>query len=55
MQSDIPPEQVDAPLAYRVAHFCKSIGLGKTKFYELVARWQNQNHCYRRPASNPGR
>jgi excisionase family DNA binding protein len=23
-------------LAYRVAHFCRSIGLGKTKFYELV-------------------
>ena len=27
----------DAPLAYRVAQFCKAIGLGKTKFYELVA------------------
>jgi excisionase family DNA binding protein len=27
----------DAPLAYQVAHFCKAIGLGKTKFYELVA------------------
>ena len=27
-------EQVDAPLAYR--HFCKSVGLGKTKFYELL-------------------
>lgn len=26
----------DAPLAYRVEHFCKAIGLGKTKFYELV-------------------
>jgi len=26
----------DAPLAYRVAQFCKAIGLGKTKFYELV-------------------
>ena len=25
----------DAPLAYRVAHFCRAIGLGKTKFYEL--------------------
>jgi excisionase family DNA binding protein len=29
-------EAGDALLAYRVAHFCKSIGLGKTKFYELV-------------------
>jgi hypothetical protein len=29
-------EASDALLAYRVAHFCKSIGLGKTKFYELV-------------------
>ena len=27
----------DPPLAYQVAHFCKAIGLGKTKFYELVA------------------
>jgi hypothetical protein len=29
-------EAGDALLAYRAAHFCKSIGLGKTKFYELV-------------------
>jgi excisionase family DNA binding protein len=29
-------EAGDAVLAYRVAHFCRSIGLGKTKFYELV-------------------
>ncbi|HWU27246.1 MAG TPA: hypothetical protein VN154_12680 [Rhizomicrobium sp.] len=29
-------EEVDAPLAYRVNHFCKSVGLGKTKFYELL-------------------
>jgi excisionase family DNA binding protein len=29
-------ETGDAPLAYRVAQFCKLIGLGKTKFYELV-------------------
>jgi excisionase family DNA binding protein len=29
-------EAGDALLAYRVAHFCKSIGLGRTKFYELV-------------------
>jgi excisionase family DNA binding protein len=29
-------EASDALLAYRVAHFCKSIGLGKSKFYELV-------------------
>ena len=34
MQSTI--EAGDALLAYRVAHFCRSIGLGKTKFYELV-------------------
>jgi hypothetical protein len=27
----------DAPLAYRVEHFCKAVGLGKTKFYELVS------------------
>jgi len=24
------------PLAYRVTSFCKSIGIGRTKFYELV-------------------
>src|SRR5262249_33648060 len=29
-------ETSDAPLAYRVAQFCRLIGLGKTKFYELV-------------------
>ena len=23
-------------LAYRVKHFCKCVGLGRTKFYELV-------------------
>ena len=34
MQSTI--QAGDALLAYRVPHFCKSIGLGKTKFYELV-------------------
>lgn len=26
----------DAPLAYRVKTFCKSVGLGKTKLYELI-------------------
>ena len=26
----------EAPLAYRVKHFCRAVGLGKTKFYELV-------------------
>jgi excisionase family DNA binding protein len=26
----------DAPIAYRVKTFCNSIGLGRTKFYELV-------------------
>jgi excisionase family DNA binding protein len=26
-----------APLAYRVAHFCRAIGIGRTKFYELMA------------------
>ena len=36
--SNIPPEQSDAPLAYRVAHFCKAIGIGRTKFYELDGR-----------------
>ena len=29
-------EVVHATLAYRVNHFCKSVGLGKTKFYELL-------------------
>ena len=28
----------EAPLAYRVAHFCRVVGIGRTKFYELVAR-----------------
>jgi excisionase family DNA binding protein len=29
----------DAPaLAYRVGPFCRSIGIGRTKFYELMAR-----------------
>jgi hypothetical protein len=27
-----------APLAYQVAHFCRAIGIGRTKFYELMAR-----------------
>jgi excisionase family DNA binding protein len=26
----------EAPLAYRVKHFCQAVGLGKTKFYELL-------------------
>jgi excisionase family DNA binding protein len=26
----------DAPLAYRVAQFCKAVGIRKTKFYELA-------------------
>ena len=34
MQSTI--ETGGPPLAYRVAQFCRLIGLGKTKFYELV-------------------
>jgi excisionase family DNA binding protein len=29
-------EKSEAPLAYRVKHFCQAVGLGKTKFYELV-------------------
>lgn len=29
-------ETADAPLAYRVQPFCKSVGIGKTKFYELM-------------------
>jgi excisionase family DNA binding protein len=29
-------EVAEAPIAYRVKHFCKSVGLGKTKFYELL-------------------
>ena len=29
-------EEADTPLAYRVRDFCKSVGLGKTKFYELL-------------------
>lgn len=29
-------ETGNAPLAYRVKHFCSSVGLGKTKFYELL-------------------
>lgn len=36
MQSVHSTGASDAPLAYRVEHFCKAIGLGKTKFYELV-------------------
>jgi excisionase family DNA binding protein len=34
MHSNTP--KIDAPLAYRVKQFCDSVGLGKTKFYELV-------------------
>jgi excisionase family DNA binding protein len=26
----------EAPLAYRVKHFHQAVGLGKTKFYELL-------------------
>jgi excisionase family DNA binding protein len=29
-------EEAHTPLAYRVCDFCKSVGLGKTKFYELL-------------------
>ena len=29
-------QQAHTPLAYRVNDFCESIGLGKTKFYELL-------------------
>ena len=36
MQSIHSTGASDAPLAYRVEHFCKAVGLGKTKFYELV-------------------
>ena len=28
----------EAPLAYRVAHFCRVVGIGRTKFYDLMAR-----------------
>ena len=44
----------DPPLAYQVAHFCKAIGLGKTKFYELVAAGKIKDYSDRRPAPNPG-
>ena len=33
---DTGEEANSQPLAYRVKHFCKSVGLGKTKFYELL-------------------
>jgi len=26
----------EEPLAYRIKHFCQAVGLGKTKFYELL-------------------
>jgi len=29
-------KEADTPLAYRVRDFCKSVGVGKTKFYELL-------------------
>ena len=29
-------EEAYTPLAYRVRDFCTSVGLGKTKFYELL-------------------
>jgi excisionase family DNA binding protein len=29
-------EQAQLPLAYRVRDFCKTVGVGKTKFYELL-------------------
>ena len=59
MQSAI--EAGDALLAYRVAHFCKSIGLGKTKFYELVRdgkichRWPQAGPCRGSAMPGPGR
>jgi excisionase family DNA binding protein len=31
-----PKAETTEPLAYRVAQFCKLIGLGKTAFYERV-------------------
>ena len=53
-KQNIQPEQSDAPLAYRVAHFCRAIGIGRTKFYELDGPRQNQNGYHRRPSTNPG-
>jgi excisionase family DNA binding protein len=34
MRSEI--EEHEKRLAYRVGPFCRSIGIGRTKFYELV-------------------
>ena len=35
LKSDIEPGDTNL-LAFRVRPFCKSIGIGRTKFYELV-------------------
>jgi excisionase family DNA binding protein len=35
MKSEIEPAEANR-LAFRVQPFCKSIGIGRTKFYELV-------------------
>jgi excisionase family DNA binding protein len=36
MKSEILDAGGPHRLAYRVKHFCAAIGLGRTKFYELV-------------------
>jgi excisionase family DNA binding protein len=36
MKSGIESGETNNRLAFRVQPFCKSIGIGRTKFYELV-------------------
>jgi len=36
MKSGIESGETNTRLAFRVQPFCKSIGIGRTKFYELV-------------------
>jgi excisionase family DNA binding protein len=36
MSGKITNEKAIQPLAYQVSPFCRSLGIGRTKFYELM-------------------
>ena len=42
-------EEHEKKLAYRVGPFCRSIGIGRTKFYELMASGKIKYRCHWRP------
>lgn len=48
-------EEHEKKLAYRVEPFCRSIGIGRTKFYELMASGKIKTVVHWRPTINSGR